>query len=86
MSLHVVLVEPEIHWNTGNIGRTALAVGATLHLIEPLGFSLDDKNLRRADYWPRVSADHARQVIWYDTRHSDGNGPRVEIYHARLEP
>jgi tRNA (cytidine/uridine-2'-O-)-methyltransferase len=54
--LHIVLVEPEIHWNTGNVGRTALAVGAELHLVEPLGFSLDDKQVRRAglDYWPRV--------------------------------
>ncbi len=54
--LHLVLVEPEIHWNTGNLGRTALAVGARLHLVEPLGFSLDDKRVRRAglDYWPRV--------------------------------
>jgi tRNA (cytidine/uridine-2'-O-)-methyltransferase len=55
--LHVVLVEPEIHWNTGNAGRTCLAVGAQLHLVEPLGFSLDDAHVRRAglDYWPRVS-------------------------------
>ncbi len=55
-SLHVVLVEPEIHWNTGNAGRTCLAAGAQLHLVKPLGFSLDDKNVRRAglDYWPRV--------------------------------
>ena len=54
--LHLVLVEPEIHWNTGNLGRTALAVGAELHLVEPLGFSLDDKQVKRAglDYWPRV--------------------------------
>jgi tRNA (cytidine/uridine-2'-O-)-methyltransferase len=54
--LHVVLVEPEIHWNTGNAGRTCLAVGAQLHLVRPLGFSLDDKAVRRAglDYWPRV--------------------------------
>jgi hypothetical protein len=54
--LHVVLVEPEIHWNTGNAGRTCLAVGAQLHLIRPLGFSLDEKEVRRAglDYWPRV--------------------------------
>jgi len=54
--LHVVLVEPEIHWNTGNAGRTCLAVDAELHLVEPLGFSLDDRHLRRAglDYWPRV--------------------------------
>ena len=55
--LHVVLVAPEIHWNTGNAGRTCLAVGAQLHLVEPLGFSLDDAHVRRAglDYWPRVS-------------------------------
>jgi tRNA (cytidine/uridine-2'-O-)-methyltransferase len=55
--LHVVLVEPEIHWNTGNAGRTCLAAGAQLHLVAPLGFSLDDKNVRRAglDYWPRVA-------------------------------
>ncbi|HUS65669.1 MAG TPA: tRNA (cytidine(34)-2'-O)-methyltransferase [Kofleriaceae bacterium] len=62
-ALHLVLVEPEIHWNTGNIGRTALAVGAQLHLVEPLGFSLDDSRLKRAglDYWPRVPL-----TIWPD--------------------
>ena len=56
MSIHVVLVNPEIHWNTGNAGRTCLAVGATLHLIEPLGFSLDDRQVKRAglDYWEHV--------------------------------
>ena len=56
MALHIVLVEPEIHWNTGNVGRTALAVGATLHLVGPLGFSLDAAQLKRAglDYWERV--------------------------------
>jgi tRNA (cytidine/uridine-2'-O-)-methyltransferase len=55
-SIHVVLVHPEIHWNTGNAGRTCLAVGATLHLIEPLGFSLDEKQVKRAglDYWEHV--------------------------------
>ena len=54
--LHVVLVHPEIHWNTGNAGRTCLAVGATLHLVEPLGFRLDDRAVKRAglDYWPHV--------------------------------
>lgn len=54
--LHVVLVEPEIHWNTGNAGRTCLAAGARLHLVAPLGFSLDEREVRRAglDYWPRV--------------------------------
>ena len=56
MSIHVVLVQPEIHWNTGNAGRTCLAIGATLHLVEPLGFSLDEKQVRRAglDYWEHV--------------------------------
>ena len=55
--LHVVLVEPEIHWNTGNAGRTCLGAGAQLHLVRPLGFSLDDAQVRRAglDYWARVN-------------------------------
>jgi tRNA (cytidine/uridine-2'-O-)-methyltransferase len=55
-ALHVVLVSPEIHWNTGNAGRTCLAAGATLHLVKPLGFSLDAKEVRRAglDYWESV--------------------------------
>jgi tRNA (cytidine/uridine-2'-O-)-methyltransferase len=54
--LHVVLVHPEIHWNTGNAGRTCLAAGATLHLVEPLGFSLDGREVKRAglDYWEHV--------------------------------
>ncbi len=58
---HVVLVEPEIHWNTGNVGRTCLGVGAFLHLIEPLGFSLGSREVKRAglDYWPRV-----RLSVW----------------------
>lgn len=53
---HVVLVQPEIPPNTGNIGRLCLATGATLHLIEPLGFSLDEPSLKRAglDYWKEV--------------------------------
>ena len=52
----MVLVNPEIHWNTGNAGRTCLAVGATLHLVEPLGFSLDERQVKRAglDYWEHV--------------------------------
>ena len=51
--LHVVLVEPEIPQNTGNIARTCLAAGARLHLVEPLGFEIDATALRRAgmDYW-----------------------------------
>jgi len=59
MSLHVVLVEPEIHWNTGNAGRSCLAAGAKLHLVEPLGFSLGEREVRRAglDYWEYVAPE-----------------------------
>lgn len=54
---NIVLIEPEIPPNTGNIGRLCLATGSTLHLVGPLGFSLDDKSLRRAglDYWPELN-------------------------------
>src|SRR5690625_4473658 len=56
MGTHIVLYEPEIPANTGNIARTCLATESTLHLIHPLGFSINDKMLRRAglDYWKHV--------------------------------
>jgi tRNA (cytidine/uridine-2'-O-)-methyltransferase len=58
---HVVLVAPEIHWNTGNIGRTCLATDAFLHLIRPLGFSLESREVKRAglDYWEKV-----KPAVW----------------------
>jgi len=54
---HIVLVEPEIPQNTGNIARTCAVTGAALHLVRPLGFSLDDKSLKRAglDYWGELN-------------------------------
>lgn len=54
--MHIVLHQPEIPGNTGNIGRTCVAAGTPLHLIEPLGFHLDEKSIRRAgmDYWPKL--------------------------------
>lgn len=54
--LHVVLIEPEIPQNTGNIARLCVAAGARLHLVGPLGFSLDEKHVRRSgmDYWERL--------------------------------
>jgi tRNA (cytidine/uridine-2'-O-)-methyltransferase len=60
---HVVLVEPEVHWNAGNIGRTCLGVGAFLHLVKPLGFSLESRKLKRAglDYWHKV-----KLKVWDD--------------------
>jgi len=56
MTIHIVLVEPEIPPNTGNIARSCAATGVALHLVKPLGFSIDDKSLKRAglDYWPYV--------------------------------
>lgn len=55
--INVVLVEPEIPQNTGNIGRTCVAVGAALHLIEPLGFDISEKAVKRAgmDYWDKIN-------------------------------
>jgi len=54
--LHIVLHQPEIHYNTGSAGRTCVAVGAKLWLVRPLGFRLDDRHLRRAglDYWQHL--------------------------------
>ncbi len=59
---HIVLVEPEIPQNTGNIARTCAVTGAKLHLVGPLGFSVEDKQLKRAglDYW------HALDIAYYD--------------------
>ncbi|PTL39027.1 tRNA (uridine(34)/cytosine(34)/5-carboxymethylaminomethyluridine(34)-2'-O)-methyltransferase TrmL [Alkalicoccus saliphilus] len=60
MSIHVVLHEPEIPANTGNIARTCAGTNTILHLIHPLGFSTDDRMLKRAgcDYWPNVRVNH----------------------------
>ncbi len=60
--INIVLLEPEIPQNTGNIARTCAATGASLHLIRPLGFTIDDKKLKRAglDYW------HALNITYYD--------------------
>lgn len=59
MALHVVFVEPEIPPNTGNIARTCAATNTVLHLVKPLGFSIDDKAVQRAglDYWPYVQLE-----------------------------
>ena len=63
MSINIVLMEPEIPQNTGNIARTCAATGSKLHLIRPLGFSLDNKHLKRAglDYWNLLD------VFYYDS-------------------
>lgn len=62
MDINIVLVEPEIPQNTGNIARTCAAVGASLHLVKPLGFEIDDRKLKRAglDYWDKLD------ITYYD--------------------
>ena len=59
MKLHIVMVEPEIPQNTGNIARTCAATGAKLHLVKPLGFEITDKHLKRAglDYWDKLEIE-----------------------------
>lgn len=59
MKLNIVMVEPEIPQNTGNIARTCSAIGAKLHLVKPLGFKIDDKHLKRAglDYWDKLEIE-----------------------------
>jgi tRNA (cytidine/uridine-2'-O-)-methyltransferase len=72
--IHVVLVHPEIHWNTGNAGRSCLAAGATLHLVRPLGFSLGERELKRAglDYW-----EHVDLRLWDSWREFEGELPNL---------
>ena len=77
--LNIVLHEPEIPANTGNIGRTCVATGTRLHLIEPLGFSLSEKALKRAgmDYWKDL--DVTTYVDWEDFLEKN---PGAKIYYA----
>lgn len=77
--LNIVLYEPEIPANTGNIGRTCVATGTRLHLIEPLGFQLNEKAIRRAgmDYWQEL--DVTRYVNWQDFL---VRNPRAKVYMA----
>ena len=76
MMMHIVLHEPEIPQNTGNIARTCAATGATLHLIEPLGFSLDEKQIKRAglDYWNLVNVKTYKN---YEEFLKQNNYPKV---------
>ncbi|MGF6375613.1 tRNA (cytidine/uridine-2'-O-)-methyltransferase [Clostridiales Family XIII bacterium PM5-7] len=73
MPLHIVLVEPEIPPNTGNIARTCAATNTVLHLVEPLGFSIDDKAVRRAglDYWPYVKLEVHQSLDAFMQKYGD---------------
>ena len=76
--IHVVLLEPEIPQNTGNIARTCAATGSSLHLIEPLGFSIDDRSLKRAglDYWDKLDVH-----VYPNIEDFYAKNPNAEIYY-----
>lgn len=81
---HVVLHEPEIPNNTGNIGRTCVATGCALHLIHPLGFDTSEKACRRAglDYWPRLNVTHHDAFDAFLAQHARGGG-RLWLFSAK---
>lgn len=77
--MHVILHQPEIPSNTGNIGRTCVATGTSLHLIEPLGFHLDEKSVKRSgmDYWPHLDVSRYINFEEFQKLH-----PGVKIWMA----
>lgn len=99
--LHVVLHEPEIPNNTGNIGRTCVALGSSLHLIKPMGFEISEKACRRAglDYWPRLDVQEHESWVKYkqstNTKSDRSSQPRrwflttkatCSVFDADIEP
>jgi len=85
LPLHIVLYQPEIPANTGNIARTCAATNTTLHLIRPLGFSTDDKMLKRAglDYWPHVNVVYHDSLEEFLEYKKDGELYLIETYSDR---
>ena len=73
--LNIVLVEPEIPQNTGNIARTCAATGARLHIVKPMGFTIDDKKLKRAglDYWHLLGVKYYEGIDDFFAQHPDAN-------------
>jgi len=74
MSMNIVLVEPEIPQNTGNIVRTCAATGARLHIVKPMGFEIDDKKLKRAglDYWHFLNIQYYENLDDFFDKNKDG--------------
>lgn len=74
MTLNIVLVEPQIPQNTGNIARTCAATGARLHIVKPMGFEIDDKKLKRAglDYWYLLDITYYENLSDFFAKNSDG--------------
>lgn len=91
MELNIVLHEPEIPQNTGNIARTCAAVGAKLHLIEPLGFKVDDKAVRRAglDYWDKLGVKLYRDLDHFFKENPEGQyvfgTTKAKYNHAEIK-
>ncbi len=75
MGFNIVLIEPEIPTNTGNIGRLSLASGSSLHLVKPFGFELNDKRLKRAglDYWKHISINIYENIEDFYLRNKGAN-------------
>ena len=73
--INIVLVEPEIPQNTGNIARTCAATGASLHLVKPLGFEIDDRKLKRAglDYWDKLDITYYENLDDFFNKNPDAN-------------
>lgn len=85
MSIHIVLFEPEIPTNTGNIARTCVATGSILHLIHPLGFSIEDKKLKRAglDYWPYVDVREHQSIEELYDKYPEGTYYYIENFGSK---
>ncbi len=83
MALNIVLVEPEIPANTGNIARTCGSMGAKLHLVKPLGFEIDDKHVKRAglDYWHFVDIT-VHESLEDFLKYKDENFPEATSYYC----
>ncbi len=83
--LQVVLVSPQIPPNTGNVARTCAVTGSSLHLVEPLGFSLDEKDVRRAglDYWAEVSPRVHRGWAEFEATALRGQTEKLHLFTAR---
>jgi len=75
MALNIVLIEPEIPNNTGNIGRLALASGSNLHLVKPFGFEINDSRLKRAglDYWQHLNLHYYENIEDFFSKNKDAN-------------
>ncbi|MBM7540050.1 tRNA (cytidine(34)-2'-O)-methyltransferase [Amphibacillus cookii] len=85
MGIHVVLYQPEIPANTGNIARTCLATNATLHLVRPLGFSTEDKMLRRSglDYWHDVKIQYHDSIEALYEKYQQGEYYYIENFGTK---